>query len=82
MKFRKCKKRAFAAPLGGLMAFWLQKGAFIVGVLVAHSLKIWKKSDDNYYFLAFTENFTKNAVFRFLRRNGEISGKTEGTMSQ
>ena len=66
------------------MAFWLQKGTFIVGLLAAHSLKIWKKSDDIYYFLAFTENFKnspKTTVFRVLRRNGEKSGKTEGTMS-
>ena len=54
--FENAKNVLFGPPWGGLMAFWLQKGTFIVGVLAAHSLKIWKKSDDNYYFLAFTEN--------------------------
>ena len=67
------------------MVSWLQKGTLPVREIRVHSLKIWKKSVDIYYFLAFTENLKnlpKKTVFRALCRNGQKSGKTECTMSQ
>ena len=54
------------------MFFLLQKGTLPVRESRVHSLKIWNKSVDNYYFLAFTENLKNLPKMSFLRRNAQI----------
>ena len=66
--FEKMKK-CLGLPWGGLMVCWLQKGTLPVREYMVHSLKIWWKSVDIYYFLAFTENWKnspKNSFSRFV----------------
>ncbi len=59
------------AALGRVYGFSVPKGTLPVRKFRAHFLKIWKKSVDDCYFLAFTENSKNLPKMSLLRRNAK-----------